>query len=222
MLLTSYRNSQMHPANPVASHNRPLWHLWRLMLVLTVVFGAPPLAQAQPSIEIRSQDSLLSIQTTTATASELAEALTEELGISVIVTGDTESILNVDIVDEPLERALTQLSSNYMLVRNGKSKDSKIIEVILIMGDDGGGDSSAGNEQFLPSGSSVEDVVSNQQQAETLAGDGSQQTEETQSDAPAQEAFDPQTGLPIDPTTGLPIDPATGLPIDPATGLPVQ
>ena len=111
-------------------------------------------SRAYADISISEGDGTLSIKASDVTASELAAELTDQLGISVVVTGEADTQVNVDIVDEPLEIALGKLSPNNMLVRN--SQGTEITEVVLMMGE--GSNSSAGgaSDQFLPSGSPAE------------------------------------------------------------------
>ncbi|MFK7860654.1 MAG: hypothetical protein AB8B64_17675 [Granulosicoccus sp.] len=128
----------------------------RLVLLLTLLYAAQ-VAQAQSDIQIRSESGTLSIQASNVPASDLAVELSNELGITVVVTGDAETRVNIDIVDEPLEKALTKLSPNNMLVRDGSA--SEIIEVVLMMGEGQNSSQSSGSEQFLPSGSPAEEVL---------------------------------------------------------------
>lgn len=178
-------------------------------------------ALAQQSVQVSEKDGLLSVQASNTSASALAQLLTDELGISVVVTGDTEALVNIDIVDEPLDKALSKLSPNHMLVRSDKDPHSTIIEVVLMMGEGGASGSSGGDDQFLPSGSPADDIVISDEQPlndngiPTGAPDGSQQIVDAppaqvsdlppEGDAPPPEAFDPVTGMPIDPLTGQPV-----------------
>ena len=98
-------------------------------LALTVSTGA----FAQQSVQVSEKDGMLSVQASNTSASALAQLLSDELGISVVVTGDTEALVNIDIVDEPLDKALSKLSPNHMLVRSDKDPHSTIIEVVLMM-----------------------------------------------------------------------------------------
>ncbi len=114
---------------------------------------------AQGNVQIESANGLLSVRANNVSASELAAEISESLGISVVVTGNTEARVNLDIIEEPLEKALVKLSPNNMLVRD--SREQKIIELVLMMGDSA---SSGGNsEQFLPSGSPAEAVIVEEQ-----------------------------------------------------------
>lgn len=186
-----------------------------------------PAALAQQTVHVRAQDGLLSVQASNASAVELAEALSSQLGISVVVTGDTEARVNIDIVDEPLDKALAKLSPNHMLVRNSKQPDSAITEVVLMMGEGSATGSAGGSDdQFLPSGSPADDVIiSDDQQpvdgaalrdpnrsavaretADTASSDAAGLPAESAGDTPPPESFDPVTGLPLDPETGLPLE----------------
>ncbi len=181
-------------------------------------------ALAQQAVQVREQDGLLSVQASNATAIELAEVLSNQLGISVVVTGDSEARVNIDIIDEPLDKALAKLSPNHMLVRKSKQSDSEIIEVVLMMGEgSSSGNSGGGEDQFLPSGSPADDVdiaveesvdgtalrdpnrssvVRNA--ADAASSDSAGLPTENSGESPPPDSFDPITGMPIDPVTGLP------------------
>lgn len=195
-----------------------------LLFITMVVTQGMSGALAESFIEVTNENGLLSIKASDTTASELAEALTEHLGINVIVTGDTEKLINIDIIEEPLDKAFSKLSPNNMLVRASKATDSDITEVILIMGDGSGtGSTNQSNNQFLPSGSPTDaisgtSVQSNQaptddviQQPQTATGGAAPVANDSGSpssqsgDYPLPNSFDPISGVPIDPTTGLPL-----------------
>ena len=168
-------------------------------------------SQAYADISISEGDGTLSIKASDVTASELAAELTDQLGISVVVTGEADTKVNVDIVDEPLEIALGKLSPNNMLVRN--SQGTEITEVVLMMGE--GSNSSAGgaSDQFLPSGSPAEEVQT-EQATEQAAGAADQAG--AVRDAAASASDDPNLPAgqvpPMFAEDGQEIDPATGLP----------
>ncbi len=186
--------------------------------------GSMSAALAQQAVQVRAQDGLLSVQASNATATELAEVLSNQLGISVVVTGDTEALVNIDIIDEPLDKALAKLSPNHMLVRKNKLSDSEITEVVLMMGEGtSSGNSSSAEDQFLPSGSPADDVVIAVEEpvndtalrdpnraamvreaADAASSDSTGLPAENFGDSPPPESFDPVSGLPIDPVTGLP------------------
>lgn len=188
--------------------------------------GGMSVAVAQQAVSVRAHDGLLSVQANNASANELAEVLSDQLGISVVVTGDTEARVNIDIIDEPLEKALAKLSPNYMLVRNSRQPGSEITEVVLMMGEgSGSGNVSGGEDEFLPSGSPADDVVIEEVQpldgaplrdpdrsaevraaADAASSDSEGLSPENFGDSPPPESFDPVTGLPIDPNTGLPLE----------------
>lgn len=178
---------------------------------LTLVLA--PLALAQ-QVEVTESDGRLSIQASNTSASALAEKLSDELGISVVVTGDAETRVNIDIVDEPLDKALAKLSPNHMLVRSSKLPDSSIVEVVLMMGEGSASGSSGSDDEFLPSGSPADDIVVSDEQPSPDDGSSQQGSDApateladvpAEGDVPAPESFDPVTGLPIDPVTGQPV-----------------
>ncbi len=176
---------------------------------------------AQSSVQVLEEDGLLTVRASDVTAIELAEELSQQLGISIVITGDAETRINLDIVKEPVERALARLSPNNLLVRS-EDDASEIIEVVLMMGEgqntSGGGDAN----EFLPTGSPAEELT------------------EVQS----EEAYDPNTlrdpnraGMVRDAAAAASSDanlPAEQVPpmfaedvgneatIDPATGLPYE
>lgn len=199
--------------------------LSKVLAVCLITLLACSAALAQPRVEVASDGKLVSVQATNTSARSLAEALSEQLGIAVVVTGNTESPVTIDIVDEPLEKALAKLTPNYMLVRADKSAQSEIVEIVLIM-EESGLAGSGQSEEFLPSGSPAEEIIDDTQPVESAqppAVDGSQQitgettpndgseamqtTDQAPSgvDEPAPKAYDPATGLELDPETGLPI-----------------
>ncbi len=174
------------------------------------------------NIDIQSGDGLLSVRASNTSASALADALSEQLGIVVVVTGNTEALVNVDIVEEPLEKAIGKLSPNNMLVRAGNAGDGDITEVVLMMGDaSGSAAADNGTDQFLPSGSPAEGVAVGGDAQNPQGSDGAALRDPNRAQVvrdaaaaasndaglPADVAFDPVTGLPIDPTTGLPLQP---------------
>lgn len=194
-------------------------------LLLTVLSVLPMTSlMAQTAIRYSEQDGLLSVQASNTTASELAELLSRELGISVVVTGDAEARVNLDIIEEPLHKALARLSPNHLLVRRDSRPDSEITEVVLMMGEgsDNGGSS---DEQFLPSGSPADDIVISDEAP--LNDEGAALRDPSRNDQVRQAAqstgTDPSAAP---PGSGIPspdaFDPITGLPIDPETGQPVQ
>lgn len=125
-----------------------------LLLILVLITNS---LHAQTGIEINAENGNLSVKANNISASELAVELSNTLGITVVVTGDAETRVNLDIVEEPLETALGKLSPNNMLVRD--SSASEIIEVVLMMGEGQNGSQSSGSEQFLPTGSPAEEVL---------------------------------------------------------------
>jgi len=213
-------------ARRVALRRLPLALLSASLSVLLLYPAVPALAQQD--VQVSTRDGLLSIQASNASASRLAQVLSERLGIRVIVTGNTEARVNIDIIEEPVDKALAKLSPNHMLVHDGRRRDSTIVEVVLMMDENNAGSNSGGGDsQFLPSGSPADDVVISDDQpippdggelrdvnrsemARDAAGetgfDASGMPLDMPADYPSQESFDPVTGLPIDPTTGLPIE----------------
>lgn len=201
---------------------------------LLCIFAQTPLVHAQ-DVQVRSQDGLLSIKASNASATQLADVLSEQLGISVVVTGDTETLVNVDIVEEPIDKALTKISPNNMLVRAGKSADSEIVEVVLLMGE-GSQNGSAAADQFLPSGSPAEEIPVADAGGDVQASDGATLRDPNRAqmvrDAAAAASSDagrPAAGRPAAvgtaeglPAARQPIEYSSDVSIDPETGLPVQ
>ena len=187
----------------------------RPLLTLFAVSLLALCSRAYADISISSGDGILSIKANNVTASELAAELSDQLGISVVVTGEADTQINVDITDEPLEIALGKLSPNNMLVRN--SQGTEITEVVLIMGEGEMSASGGSSDQFLPSGSPAEDV-----QPEQASGQAGGQVEGAADqagqvrDAAATASNDPN--LPADQVP--PMFAEDGQEIDPATGLP--
>ena len=180
---------------------------------------------AQSGVKINSVDGLLSVQANNVSATELADELSNQLGISVVVTGDAETRINLDIVDEPFEKALGKLSPNNMLVRGNDAND--ITEVVLMMGEGQDSGSSGSADQFLPSGSPAEEVVDEQtiQQAQDavdpdLLRDPNRAAQVREAAAAASsDANLPAAQVPPMFAGDEPDDPSQ---IDPATGLPYE
>ncbi len=186
--------------------------------------GGMSAAYAQQTVQVSAQDGLLSVQASNASAAELAEVLSNQLGISVVVTGDAEARVNIDIIDEPLDKALAKLSPNHMLVRKNEQSDSEITEVVLMMGEgSSSGNSSGGEDEYLPSGSPADDIAiaieepvegaeqrdpnrsaTVREAAGAASSDSPELPVENFGDSPPPDSFDPVTGLPIDPVTGVP------------------
>lgn len=179
---------------------------------------------AQSDIEISSSDGYLSVQASNVSASDLAEELSNELGINVIVTGDAETRVNLDIVEEPLEKALAKLSPSNMLVRD--NNDADIIEVVLMMGEAQNSGAGGGADQFLPSGSPVEAVLDPQAQQQLLEADtpdAFREPDRAEQARAAAAAASSDANLPaaqLPPMfgdDGSPLDPSQ---INPKTGVP--
>jgi len=202
---------------------------WYVPVVAVVLLslGSASTLHAQ-AINIQSGDGRLSIRASNASIIEVATQLSEQLGITVVVTGDNESPLTVDIVDEPVEKAINQLSPNNMVVRAGEFGKGDITEIVLIMGESSDG-ASSGSDEFLPTGSPADEVVDDGSDPNMQVSEGSELRDPNRAQAArdaaaaaatdaglsgdaadvnaGEVAFDPVSGLPIDPTTGLPLDP---------------
>lgn len=187
-----------------------------LLVVLTCVTG---IVHAQSGVQVSSdQDGRVSVRANNVSASELASELSQQLGIRVVVTGDSEARVNLDIVEEPIEKALGKLSPNHMLVLNDDA--SEVVEVVLMMGEGQSNAGGAGPEQFLPSGSPAEAVIDRQ----AMGNEGSDaRLEEERAelgrraaanasanpDLPAAQLppmFGDESANGFDPTTGLPYE----------------
>jgi len=134
----------------------------RCLMIGCLFAGSIPFAGqafAQSDIDVGLQDGLLTLRTQATPADELAAALHDATGIDFIVTGESGTPLSADIVDEPLDKAIAQLSPNHMLVRENERPDAAIIEVVMMMPDAtaGGTDS----VEFLPSGAPADGVDGN-------------------------------------------------------------
>lgn len=183
---------------------------------------------AQSAVQIVEEDGLLTVLATDVSAVELAQELAQELGISVVVTGDAEARVNVDIVEEPLERALGKLSPNNLLVRSEDA--TEIVEVVLMMGEGQNNASGGESNQFLPSGSPTEGIVEEQISDPNAINpnainDPNAQNDPNQS-AAVRRAVEDASADPNLPAEQLPPmyaeDVQNELAIDPATGLPTN
>ena len=132
----------------------------RALLCLCAGAAVAGTALAQQPFDVALRDGLLSIRANDAPAVALAEALAGETGVSFVVTGDPQQAITVEIVDEPFDRAVAQLSPNHLLMRDGERADAPVIEVVLMLDDapDGSGGAGGGAE-FLPSGAPAEEIV---------------------------------------------------------------
>jgi len=186
-------------------------------------------ALAQSGVQIRSENGNLSVQATNVPASDLALELSNELGITVVVTGDAATRINLDIVEEPLEKALAKLSPNNLLVRD--SHDHDIIEVVLMMGEGQESSQVSGAEQFLPTGSPAEEVIVEGDLAELQGSIDPSMLRDPNRAADVREAAEAASSDANLPAAQVPPMYAEEVPmggeieggeIDPATGLPYQ
>ena len=181
-------------------------------------------AHAQSGVKVNLVDGLLSVRASNVSAGELASELSNQLGISVVITGDTDTRINVDIVKEPFEKALAKLSPNNMLVR---SNGNDIFEVVLMMDDGQDGASSGRADQFLPSGSPAEEVLDLQAFEQSEDAIDPELLRNPNRAAEARKATGAVSASATLPAEQVPpvyaeddaIDPSQ---IDPATGLPYE
>lgn len=129
----------------------------RLSAAALVSASLLSLANAQNGPEIKFTDGLLSVNASNVPVTQLADALSQETGIAVIVQGDTNASISADISDEPIDKAIAKLSPNHMLVHASKALDADILEVVLIIAE--GGAQAASGGEFLPSGAPAEEVA---------------------------------------------------------------
>lgn len=162
-------------------------------------------AVAQQRWDISSRDGLVSIFANAASAADIAIALGDATGVTVVVHGEPTTPLTAEIVDVPLDKAIALLAPSHMLVRASQDSDAEIIEVVLMMPDpEGGGVSSA---EFLPSGEPADGVVSDETDGQFgTAGTGDIDPDaQPNTDQAAQRALgiEGQTDVPLDlPTDG--------------------
>jgi len=129
-----------------------------VLLALLVALASPLVVYAQQPFDVFMKDGLITIRASNAPAAELAEALSAETGVRVVVTGEPTTTLSTEIIDEPLDKAFARLSPNHMLVRESSADDSPIVEVVLIM-EDGENTASAAAGEFLPSGAPAAEIL---------------------------------------------------------------
>lgn len=200
----------------------------RFTLAITLlVFGS---AFAQSAVQVELADDLVSVQANNASARELADELANQLGIKVVVMGNTETRVDLDISEEPMDKALAKLSPNTMLMHNDDATD--ITGVVLMMGSLSTGVSGDGPDAFLPSGSPVEAVVQDQGVAMPLEQQdleasrliiNSDDLRDPERAVRVREAAQSASSDPNLPAAQVPpmfAEEATG--IDPNTGLPYQ
>ena len=131
--------------------------LMELTTTVIVSVSLLPLANAQSSPEITFSDGLLSVNASNVSATQLADALSQETGIAIVIQGDTNAAISADINDEPFEKAIAKLSPNHLLVHASKALNAELLEVVLII-PEGGSQASVGGE-FLPSGAPAEEIA---------------------------------------------------------------
>lgn len=184
-------------------------------LIALMLLGLSFAVYSQSELDVQFSDELLSVQSSNVSAAELATVLSDELDISVVVTGDAQTPISLDIVEEPLEKALSKISESHMLVRDADSQE--IVELVLMMAEVQGVANSS-SDQFLPSGSPVEAVVE-----ESVQADAAEQQEQ---DAQNEEIVSNAEGAASDdgnvPAEQLPPMLADEQKIDPNTGLPIE
>ncbi len=112
------------------------------------------------TVELLWDGELLSIQATDVTLAEISQQLSDKTGIVFSVSGTSSATISIDIVAEPLATAITKISSNHMLVRDGDSADARLVEVVFLISDN---TSTISTGNFLPSGAPAADVQSDAQ-----------------------------------------------------------
>jgi hypothetical protein len=124
-----------------------------------MTFQFVPDSSAEESVQVRNEDGLVWVKADNVPATSLASELSNNLGIRIVLTGDTNTRMNVNIVEEPLEKAVTKISPSNLVVRETADPSSQIVEVVLMLAE--GTLSSAGAEEsrFLPSGQPSEDTI---------------------------------------------------------------
>lgn len=133
-------------------------HASKAVIAICIAFVISP-GYAQLPVEVKNQGGQISVQADDVTAQTLAQELSSTLGIRVFVTGDTQTRMSADIIDEPLDKAIGKLSPNNLLVRRTSDPNSQIVEVILMLAESGLGSSGLEGEQFLPSGSPADEII---------------------------------------------------------------
>jgi len=129
-----------------------------LVLMLVPILGQ---AQSRP-FDLAVSGNLVSILANNAPIQELANALSTETGIVFSLTGEKTTPITIEIVEEPLEKAIAKLSPNHLLVRDSEASDAQLIEVVLMMSEAGAA-GGGGNTEFLPSGAPAEELVPDEQ-----------------------------------------------------------
>lgn len=183
-------------------------------LVALMLLGLSFAVHSQSDLDVQFSDDMLSVQSSNVSAAELATALSDELDISVVVTGDAQTPISLDIIEEPLEKALSKISESHMLVRDSDSQE--IVELVLMMAEVQSAANSS-SDQFLPSGSPVEAVVE-----ESVQADAAQQQEDAQNEQIVRNAEGAASDDANVPADQLPPMLADEQQIDPNTGLPVE
>jgi len=139
-------------------------------LCTSIVLTVAGLAHASPawaeSLDVQWDDEQLSVYATDASAFSLVQELAEQTGVRFIATGNTATNVTMEIVAEPLERAIAKLAPNHLLVHS-KSDPTTVVEVVLMFDEGNSGNSGSGGE-FLPTGSPAEEVMPLPDQAQEL------------------------------------------------------
>lgn len=132
----------------------------QMLLLATAACLVSLASNASQNVQVLNENGIISVKATDVSASAIVEELTDRLGIHFVVTGNAETRLNLDIIEEPLDKVLPKLSPNNLIVRESADDSSQIIEVVLMLGDNNASDGNAVSEQFLPTGSPVEGITS--------------------------------------------------------------
>lgn len=133
--------------------------LLQLLLVLLMMLQSMSVSLAEDSVQVRNKDGLVWVKADNASATSLASELSNNLGIRIVLTGDTDTRMNVDIAEEPLEKAVTKISPSNLVVRKTADPSSQIVEVVLMLADGALSSSGAEESRFLPSGQPSEETV---------------------------------------------------------------
>lgn len=141
----------------------------QMLLLATSSCLIPALSSASQYVQVLNVNGVISVKATNVTARTIVEELNNKLDIDFIVSGDAETRLNLDIVQEPLSKALPKLSPNNLIVRENSDSNSQIIEVVLMLGGSSSSSSSNNNEQFLPTGSPAAETQSEVQEIQAEA-----------------------------------------------------
>ncbi len=114
-----------------------------------------PIGLRADSLNVSISNNLISIDASNASLIAIANRLSELSGIPVSYTLGNDTLITINIVEEPLKVVVTKLSENNVIVTRKVNGEDVITEIMILLPED----QSSIAEANLPSGEPVNDVV---------------------------------------------------------------